>query len=165
MWESAESIGLNLYVYGSDDRNNLHIIYRYNIVNKANLMHNLSYYVYFFSLHVSVDYVPTIWRNNSIYATLGTCYSVCMTVWYIGRIPDSHPYRVTNTKCRIDAVISPDDGHSSPKHVEKRNKRTKKNCAPSWLYLQDYTAMHGQQNLKFILILNTCLNMQCIWQL
>jgi len=26
-------------------------------------------------------------------------------------IPDSHPYRVTNTKCRIDTVISPDDGH------------------------------------------------------
>jgi len=26
-------------------------------------------------------------------------------------IPDSHPHRVTNTKCRIDTVISPDDGH------------------------------------------------------
>jgi hypothetical protein len=26
---------------------------------------------------------------------------------------------------------------SRPKHVEKRNKNTKKNCAPSWLYLQD----------------------------
>jgi hypothetical protein len=23
------------------------------------------------------------------------------------------------------------------KHVEKTNKHTKKNCAPSWLYLQD----------------------------
>jgi hypothetical protein len=45
---------------------------------------------------------------------------------------------VTNTKCRIDTVISPDDGHSHPKHVEKRNKHIKKNCAPSWLYLQDY---------------------------
>jgi len=22
------------------------------------------------------------------------------------------------------------------------------NCAPSWLYLQDYTGMHGQQNMK-----------------
>jgi len=26
-------------------------------------------------------------------------------------IPDSHPHSVTNTKCRIDTVISPDDGH------------------------------------------------------
>jgi len=26
-------------------------------------------------------------------------------------IPDSHPYRITNTKYRINTVISPDDGH------------------------------------------------------
>jgi hypothetical protein len=25
----------------------------------------------------------------------------------------------------------------------------KKNCAPSWRYLQDYTGMHGQQNIQF----------------
>ena len=25
--------------------------------------------------------------------------------------PDGHPHRVTNTKCRIDTVISPGDGH------------------------------------------------------
>jgi len=23
------------------------------------------------------------------------------------------------------------------------------NCAPSWFYLQDYTGMHGQENIKF----------------
>ena len=28
--------------------------------------------------------------------------------------------------------------HSRRKHVRKRNKHTKKNCATSWLYLQDY---------------------------
>jgi len=33
---------------------------------------------------------------------------------------------------------------SSPKHIEKRNKHITKNCAPSWLYLQDYTGMLGQ---------------------
>jgi U4/U6.U5 tri-snRNP-associated protein 1 len=27
--------------------------------------------------------------------------------------------------------------HSRPKHVEKRNKHSEKNCAPSWLYLQE----------------------------
>ena len=32
--------------------------------------------------------------------------------------------------------------------MEKRNKHTKKNFAPTWLYLQDYTRMHGQQNIK-----------------
>ena len=29
------------------------------------------------------------------------------------------------------------------------NKHTKKNCAPSWLYLQDYTKTYGQQTIKF----------------
>jgi len=41
--------------------------------------------------------------------------TVWMTVWYAGWnepcIPDSHPHRVTSTKCCIDTVISPDDGH------------------------------------------------------
>ena len=38
-------------------------------------------------------------------------------------IPDSHLYRVTNTRCRIGTVFSPDDGHIvCPKHVEKSNK-------------------------------------------
>jgi hypothetical protein len=25
----------------------------------------------------------------------------------------------------------------------------RRNCAPSWLYLRDYTGMHGQQNIIF----------------
>jgi hypothetical protein len=55
------------------------------LANIANLVHNFSYYVYFFSLHVSADHVPIIRRNNCIYATIGTCYSVWMTVWYAER--------------------------------------------------------------------------------
>ena len=42
--------------------------------------------------------------------------------------------------------------HSRPKHVEKRNKRSKKNCASIWLYLQDYTGMHSQQNIKLSIL-------------
>jgi len=61
----------------------------------------------FFSLHVSGDYVPIIRRNNCIYATFGTCYYVWMTVCMQGA---------------YQTVI---------------HKHNKKNCAPSWLYLQD----------------------------
>ena len=79
--------------------------------------------------------------------TLVICHSVWMTVWYT-----SHPYRVTITKCSIGTVVSPDDGHvvaPPPKETcREKNKHTKKNCAPSWLYLQNYTGMHGQQNIK-----------------
>jgi len=106
----------------------------HNLVNKHKLTHNFSQYVYFFSLHVSGDYVPIRRRNKCIYTTLGICHSVWMTVWY----------RYSHFSWWWT--------HSRPKHVEKRNKHTKKNCAPSWLYLQDYTWMHGQQNIKFTVI-------------
>jgi len=54
---------------------------------------------------------------------------VWITVWYAGW-NSFHP------------------AHSCLKHVEKRNKHTKKNCAPSELYLQYYARRHGQQNIK-----------------
>jgi len=132
--------------------------------------------------------VPIIRRNNCVYVTLGTCYSVWMTVWYAGAyapayqtrisvyvvhlsistcfgrlcahhqekqlclcetcyllfcvdycpvcrsiyscIPDSNPHRITSSKCHINTVVSPDDGHIvAPKHVEidkcTKNKYTK----------------------------------------
>jgi hypothetical protein len=55
----------------------------------------------------------------------------------LSMLPDSHPYTVTNTKCRKDSYFSWWWAYSRPKHDEKRNKHTRKNCATSWLYLQD----------------------------
>ena len=93
----------------------------YNPVNEAKLVHNFSQYVYFFSLHVSGDCVPIIRRNNSIYATLDTCYAVCMTVWYAGcTMHTSHLYRVTNTQCRIETDNSPDDGHTVARNMYRK---------------------------------------------
>ena len=68
-------------------------------------MHNFSWYVYSFSLHVSGNYVPIIRRNNHIYATLGICHSVWMTVWYAGW---------------NDTVISPDDGHIVARNMHRK---------------------------------------------
>ena len=88
------------------------------LVNKANLVHNFSQYVYFFSLHVLGDYVPIIRRNNCIYETLGTCYSVWMTVWY--------------TRWMTMGTVARNMQRSI---IILRNKHTKKNCVSSWLYL------------------------------
>jgi hypothetical protein len=60
-----------------------------------------------------------------MYVKLGICHSLWITVWYAGWnevfispcVPDSHPHRVTNTKCRIDTVSSPDDGHMVARNV------------------------------------------------
>jgi hypothetical protein len=46
-------------------------------------------------------------------------FNVKHGVWYAGwnenfitpRIPDSHTQRITSTGCRINTVVSPDDGH------------------------------------------------------
>jgi hypothetical protein len=70
-----------------------------------------------------------------------------MTNWFAN--PDSHPHRVTNTQCHIDADISPDDGHIVARNMQrKKNKHIKKSYVPRWFYLQHYTGMHGQQNIK-----------------
>jgi len=73
-------------------------------------MNNFSWYVYFFSLHVSGDYVRIIRRNNCIYATLGIC-GWLSDMQGAPCLPDSHPYSVTSTKRRIQTAISPDNGH------------------------------------------------------
>ena len=82
-----------------------------------------SYYIYFFSRHVSADYVPIIRRNNCIYATFCTCYSVWMTGIEDSRPPcvsESHRYRITSTKCRINTVVSPDDGHIVTRNMSRK---------------------------------------------
>ena len=61
-----------------------------------------------------------------------------------------HPYRVTNTIVAQIQQFSPDDGHMVARNMQRReiNKYIKQNCAPSWIYLQDFTGMHGQQSIK-----------------
>ena len=40
-------------------------------------------------------------------------------------------------------------GTQSPETCTEKKKYTKKNYAPSWLYLQGYAGMQGQHNIKF----------------
>jgi len=61
-----------------------------NLVNKANLVHYFSSYIYYFSVHVSGDYVPIIRRQLYLCDTwyLLFCMDDCMVC-----IPDNYPYR------------------------------------------------------------------------
>jgi len=91
--------------------------------------------------------------ETTIYATVGTCYTVWMTVWYAGCILHINQSPIQNNMYQMSHKYSCFPWwwvHSRPKHVEKRNKHTKKNCAPGWLYLQDYTGFHGKQNIKIV---------------
>jgi len=44
---------------------------------------------------------------------------VTLCGWLSG-IPESHPQKVTNTKCRIDTVTSPDDGHIAAQNMYRK---------------------------------------------
>ena len=70
-----------------------------------------------------------------------------MTVWYADTyrtaihtcIPDGHLHRVTYARCRIDIIDSPDDEHLVvSKHVECRNKHTRKRTVRRVGYLQEF---------------------------
>ena len=65
-------------------------------------------------------------------------------------IPDSHPHRVTSTKCRINTVVSPDDGPIAARNMYRLTDINilRNNCAPRWFYLQDYTEMRRSTKHK-----------------
>jgi hypothetical protein len=77
----------------------------------------------------------------TIYATLGTCHSV----WITDCTPDVihtewQVPRVAQIQLFLLMMVT-----QSP---ETCIEHTKKNYAPSWLYVQDHTGIHGQQNIK-----------------
>jgi len=77
-----------------------------------------------------------------------TVFMCGMTVWYAPYIPDSHPHRITNTKCQKNTVVFPDCRHIVTRNMQRLINILRINCPPSWLYLQDCTGMHGQQSIK-----------------
>jgi hypothetical protein len=84
--------------------------------------------------------------REEFHSALHTCLEASFGMARKSRIPpcvpDSHPYRVTNTRCRIGTVISPDDGHTVAQNMyRKAINILRRNCAPSWFYLQYYTKM------------------------
>jgi len=63
--------------------------------------------------------VPIIRRNNRIYATLGICHSVWMTVW---SSTQSDKYQVLHRYSYFSWWWA----HSCPKHVEKKINKLRK---------------------------------------
>ena len=110
-----------------------------------------TWYTIFLSMFISFLYMfrATVCPSSgetTIYSTLGTCYSVWMTVWYAGCILHTRQSSVQNSKYKVPHKYSCFTwwwAHSRPKHVEKRNKHTKKYCATFWFNLQGYTGMRG----------------------
>jgi len=96
----------------------------YNLINKANLVHNL-FLVYLsdstcFGLLCARHQEKQLCLCDTWYLLFCVDdFLVCRVEWnwllVINSIspcvPDSHPHRITSTKCRTNTVVSPDDGH------------------------------------------------------
>jgi len=59
---------------------------------------------------------------------------------YAPCITDSYPHRVTSTKCRIDVVISPDDGNIVARNMSRKeiNILSKNLCSKLALFTRLY---------------------------
>ena len=92
-----------------------------NLVNKTYFVHNL------FLIYLSIcTCFGRLWAHHheKQRCSCDTCYLLFCVDDCLVCIPDSHP---------------------RTRHI------LRKNCAPIWFYLQDYTEMHGQQNIKLYL--------------
>jgi hypothetical protein len=69
-------------------------------------------YVYFYSLHVSGNHVPIIRSINCINTTSGISMRLIQTY-----TPSDHLYRVIYTRCCIDTINSPHNGHMAARNV------------------------------------------------
>ena len=87
------------------------------LVNKANLVHNFSQYVYFFSLHVS-GWVCAHHQEKQLYLCITWYLLFCMIDCLVCRV-DVHPAYQT-VSCRINTVISPDDGHTVVRNMWRK---------------------------------------------
>jgi len=98
-------------------RNTPRIIFLYNQLDAQVFFVS----VYFYSLHVSGSHVPIIRRIASIHLVFFILYTwpFGVQVWSLIQTctPNGHLYTVTYTRCRIDTINSPDDGHVAARNM------------------------------------------------
>ena len=91
--------------------------------------------------------MPIIRRNNCVFATLGTCYSVWMTFWYAGwnefrSTLHTRQSSTQNNKCQISQKHSCFSwwwAHIRPKHVEIDKYTKNKFCTKFVLLTAQFT--------------------------
>jgi len=65
-------------------------------------------------------------------------------------IPDSHPYRIMSTKCRINTFVSPDDGHIVAQYMFRKEINILRKIVHQVGFIY-----------KFLLVLPECLEEDC----
>ena len=120
----------------------------YNLVNKANLVHNL--FISF--LYMSQATVCPSSGETTVF--LRHLALVILCGWLSG-MHTSQPHRVTNTKCCINTVVSPDDGHTVARNTERKEINI----------LRKTVHQVGLIYKIICYVLMFCITKQVIWQL
>ena len=119
--------------------------YLYNLVNKTNLVHSFS------CMFISIPYMfratmcpssgeITVSMRHLVFVTLKQVNIKLLTF-----------FRVTNTRFRIDTVISPDDGHIVARNMWRIEINIqKKLCFISVLFARQYSSSCKSQASQFI---------------
>jgi hypothetical protein len=134
----------------------LHLKYLCNLVNKATFVHNLL--LVYLSIYMFRATVCPSSGETTVFVRYLVLIILCgwMIVMQRGSVQFHSTLHTRQSSTQNNKYWVPHRysyfswwwAHSRPKHVERRNKHTKKNCEPSWLYLQDYTGMDCQQNIN-----------------
>jgi len=89
-----------------------------NLVNETNFLHNLCS-VYFVSFIYNLYIFRTSPGPSSGGTTVFMRHSVLVILyrWLSGVQDGVSQYRITSTKCRINTVVPPDDGHGEVRNM------------------------------------------------
>jgi len=101
----------------------------YNLVNKANLVCTI-----FLSMFISFLYMFRVSMCPSSVETTVFMQHLVLVIILYGWLSGMQGGMSLIPPCIPDSCFFWWWAHRCPKHVQKRNKYTKKNCAPSWLY-------------------------------
>ena len=70
---------------------------------------------------------------------------VCVT---LEKVDSLKSQKVTQTRCRIDTVNSPDDGHMAVRNTWRIEINIHERLCFKLVIYKDHTRMHGRQNMK-----------------
>ena len=122
----------------------------------TNLTHISFLCIYFNSLRVSSNLVLIIRRLNCINTTSGIRHSVSVTVSCAGRTD----LRTKRSPTQGDIYqrlywynwFSWRWVRGCSKHAENWNKYIEKNCVSIWSFAKNHKELHGQQNIKYRIV-------------
>ena len=92
-------------------------------------------------------YQYDMWYMSLCVDGLLVCSSICSC------IPEGHLRRVTHTRCRIDTINSPVDGHIAVRNMPRIEINIhEKELRFMLVIYEDYNEMHGQQNKVIVCV-------------